>query len=67
MFFYIIEYIFFSFTALFCSVLSFGVLACRILVSQPGIEPRRLVVRMWTPNHWTARRFLLSPFNLSFA
>ena len=29
--------------------------ACRILVPQPGIEPRPLAVKVPSPNHWTAR------------
>ena len=29
--------------------------ACGILVSQPGIEPRPLAVEVRSPNHWTAR------------
>ena len=32
-------------------------MACRILVPQPGIEPRPLAVKAWSPNHWTAREF----------
>ena len=32
-------------------------LACEILVPRPGIEPRPLAVRLWSPNHWTAREF----------
>ena len=33
--------------------------ACRILVPQPGIEPRPLAVKAPGPNHWTAREFLV--------
>ena len=29
--------------------------ACRILVSQPGIEPVPPAVEVWSLNHWTAR------------
>ena len=29
--------------------------ACRILVPQPGIEPRARAVKVQSPNHWTAR------------
>ena len=32
-------------------------MACRILVPQPGIEPRPLAVRACSPNHWTTREF----------
>ena len=31
-----------------------------ILVLQPGIEPKPKVVKVLSPNHWTARKFLLS-------
>ena len=31
--------------------------ACRILVPQPGIEPRPLAVKAQGPNHWAARDF----------
>ena len=31
--------------------------ACRILVPQPGIEPRPSAVKAQSPNHWTAREF----------
>ena len=31
--------------------------ACGILVLQPGIKPRPLAVRAWSPDHWTAREF----------
>ena len=27
---------------------------CRILIPQPGIEPRPSAVEVWSPNHWTA-------------
>ena len=33
--------------------------ACRILVSQLGMEPTHLAVKAWGPNHWTAREFPL--------
>ena len=36
-------------------------MACGILVLQPGIEPMLPAVEVWSPNHWTARKFLL-PF-----
>ena len=32
--------------------------ACRILVSWPGIEPMSLVVEAWSLNHWTTREVL---------
>ena len=28
---------------------------CRLLVPQPGIEPRPLTVKARSPNHWTTR------------
>ena len=31
--------------------------ACRILVPQPGTEPRALPVKALSPNHWTTREF----------
>ena len=31
--------------------------ACGILAPQPGIEPRPSAVKVWSPNHWTARKF----------
>ena len=31
--------------------------ACGILVPQPGIKSRVLAVKEWSPNHWTAREF----------
>ena len=36
--------------------------ACRILVSQPDIEPGLSVVRAHSFNHWPAREFLKSCF-----
>ena len=42
--------------------------ACGILVPHPGIEPRPLAVKMWSPNHWTSKEFLDSFFlNNSFS
>ena len=38
-------------------------IACGVLVLQPGTEPMLPAVEMWSPNHWTARKFLL-PFFL---
>ena len=32
-------------------------MGCRILILQPGIEPRPPAVKAWCPNHWTAREF----------
>ena len=32
-------------------------MAFRILLPQPGIEPRPLTVKALSPNHWTAREF----------
>ena len=26
---------------------------CEILVPQPGIQPRPLAVKVWSPSHWT--------------
>ena len=34
-------------------------IACGILVPGPGIEPMPSAVKAWSPNHWTAREFLL--------
>ena len=31
--------------------------ACRILVPQPGMEPRPMAVKAGSPNHWAAREF----------
>ena len=49
--------------SLFYLLLFFGhTAACGILVPQPWvdwIEPRPLTVRVLSPNHWTAREFLL--------
>ena len=36
--------------------------ACRILVSQPGIEPGPVAVETWSPNYWTAREFPIFNF-----
>ena len=33
--------------------------ACGILVPGPGIEPRLSAMRVRSPNHWTAREFLV--------
>ena len=30
---------------------------CRILVSQPGLEPWRSAIKAGNPNHWTTREF----------
>ena len=35
---------------------------CGILVPEPGMEPEPLAVRPQSPNHWTAREFLLFHF-----
>ena len=35
----------------------FGHVAWGILVPRPGIEPQPLVVKVWSPNHWTIREF----------
>ena len=32
-------------------------MACEILILQLGIKPGPLAVRVWSPNHWTAREF----------
>ena len=31
--------------------------ACRILVPHPGIKPKPSVVKLWSPNHQTSRKF----------
>ena len=41
-----------------------------ILVPQPGIEPGPSAVKVWCPNHWTAKEFpggllVMSPVDLS--
>ena len=33
--------------------------ACGILVPRPGVEPRPSAVKAQSPNHWTAREFLV--------
>ena len=40
-----------------CLFVCFGLchMACGILVPRPGIEPGPSAVRVWSPNHWTAR------------
>ena len=35
-----------------------------ILVPWPGIEPMPSAVKMWSPNHWTAREFPITHFIL---
>ena len=42
--------------------------SCRILVPQPGIEPRPSAVKAWSPspNHWTAREFPSFFFKIVF-
>ena len=40
--------------------------ACRILVPRPGIEPVPSAVKALSPNHWTAREFPTSFFNVIF-
>ena len=35
---------------------------CGILVPPPGIEPRPLAKRVWSPNPWTTREFLAYMF-----
>ena len=52
-------YIYFYFLNLF-SIFNFLWLcheSWRILVLQPGIEPRPLAMKLWNPNQWTAREF----------
>ena len=36
--------------------------ACGILIPWPGTEPMPLAVKVWSPNHWTARRFMFISF-----
>ena len=38
--------------------------ACRILIRQPGIEPRPSAVKAWSPNHWTPREFPANNLNV---
>ena len=40
--------------------------ACEILVPQPGIEPGTLAVQAQSPNHWTAREFLIINFDITY-
>ena len=47
-----------------CFCLSFGCLACGILVPQPGIEPESLELGAWSLNNWTAREVPLCLFKL---
>ena len=42
---------------LFC-FLWFGFVTCGILVPQPEIEPRSLVVRVFSPKYWTPGKSL---------
>ena len=45
----------------------FGHVACRISVSQPGIEPTPSALGVWGFNHWTAREVQVCPmFNHTF-
>ena len=40
--------------------------ACRILVSQPGMEPRALAVRMPSPNHRNIREYTPCVFRRNY-
>ncbi|XP_045019190.1 glutamate receptor ionotropic, kainate 5 isoform X5 [Bubalus bubalis] len=40
--------------------------ALKILVPQPGIEPRAPAVKVWIPNHWTTRELLEPPCSSFF-
>ena len=53
-------FFYFSFIFWSCHV------ACRILVSLPGIEPGPSAVKAWSPNHWTTREFPKSILWLKF-
>ena len=44
----------------------FGPETCRILVPQPGIEPRHLAVKARSPNPWTTREFPTKDYFLSY-
>ena len=46
----------------FLSFFLCGYAACGILVPGPGIEPRPLTMKAWSPDHWTAREFPLIRF-----
>ena len=50
--------------ALFLGAGGLHCVACGILVPRPGIEPGS---EAWSPNHWTAREFLLYTFLTSTA
>ena len=52
---YCIIDVYFCGVFLFVFILHCG--ACRILVPQPGIEARLLVVEVHSPNQWTTREF----------
>ena len=41
-------------------------MTCGILVPQPGIEPGPLAVKVWSPNHRTAREFPMPVYFLFF-
>ena len=49
LFIYIYIYFFFFFLA--------TLVACGILLPQPGIESGPSAVKAWSPNHWTTREF----------
>ena len=36
-------------------------MACGILVPWSGIEPGPSAVKVWSPNHWTAKEFPIIP------
>jgi len=38
---------------------------CGILVPWPGIEPVPILVKAWSPNHWTARAGMTETFDKS--
>ena len=42
-------------------LLLFGRATRGIVVPRPGIEPVSPAMEGWSPNHWTAREFLVLP------
>ena len=41
-----------------------SVLACVILVPQPGVEPMSPALEAWSPNHWTTRELPYTNFRI---
>ena len=43
--------------SVYLSIYLLLLMACRMLVPLPGVEPGPLAVKVWSPNHWTTREF----------